>query len=821
MLVDHLRTDVRFALRFFARSPGFTVVALTTLSVGIASIATIFTFINAAYFRRLPYAEATRTVALSQDHPDRRTGFSELSLLAAREIRAISRSFERVAVYQDGSGLVILGNQPRQVRLLRVDTAFFPIFRLRPQIGRLLLPEDIVGNAASVVISDELWRSAFGMDSSVVGTIVRVNDREMRVVGVLPAGFGFPYQTRAIVPLVEPADSVAKIDTLTVSALARLRPGVSRQTAQAEMDVIGRRLLAAHARRGMSRIVVREEMLDRRSQQFAPFPGLFLGAAAIVLLTACSNVGTLFLVRTAERRGEMAVRAALGASTRRLFQQVMTESFILSASASVIGGALSMAMVRLSLSAVPTAGFPSWYRIDIDWRVLAFLVFAAMIVTSLVGLTPSREGSLLNLVAALKTAGDVGVARSGVARRSRTALALQLSLSFVLSTGATLLLRTYQNIERVDLGYPADQIGVVHALFDESRYPDAGSRSSAADAISREALTLPNVELVAMRGQFTRLRSADTIGTRRPLVVGPQNDFRVFADRDTSRALGGFPRILVVSGDYFKLLRLGFRDGRNFTAVEGDATSPYVIVSAVVARSLWGSARATGKQLQFGAVGTPLNVVGVVDDVRDLQGSRMGLRADPRADIYFSTNAALSAHPEILFSSRGDVTTMRTALVNLVHKFDPNAVILRDITLASQIDQKLFDLRLFGALLGSLAGIALLLAMIGLYGVASYTIVQRTKEIGLRLAVGGSPRAVAGLVLMQTLRVVAIALVVGTVLALAASRLLRGFLFGVTPVDPTTYLGVMLVFGVVATIACYLPARRVSRVDPLIALRTE
>ena len=824
-LIHETLFDLRFAARSFKRSPGFATVAFLTLVVGIAAVTSIFSYVDAVYFSALPYKDAERIVALNERRPVGFVSYSAVSLDAARLIRQASRSFERVSMYDERSGTVMFGTEPHGFRALAVDSAFIPLFDFRAEVGRLITLDEINAGLPAVMISDQLWRAQYGGDPSAIGKSISIGVRSYTIVGVLPPGFRFPYQTDAITGLGPASDSSAITHDRDYAMIGKLRPGVSRAAARAELRVLAPRLVALDPRAyAGARLEVRDEMLDRKATSFMPVPSLFLGAGLFVLLIACANVANLFLARAAERRSEMAIRASLGAGRWRLVRQTLGETLLLGALAALCGTALSAALVRLGLHFIPTAGFPSWFHVGIDLRVLAFAVGVTVLVTIAVGLLPALEGTRFDLVSALKSGGDGGVARSGVARASRRGIVVQLAFAVALFVSAARLVRSYQRIAQIDLGYPAERIAIAKPLFDPARYGAWSSRAQFADDIARSAAQLPGVSTVAIRGNFVELRStSQPHAAARTLDDASRFDSRLIPDRDTSRAVRvrPFPSTTVVSDDYFSLLKLRMRVGRNF-APDDIAGSPAVtVVSASVAQKLWPSSNPVGHTIQVGSRGDALTIIGVVDDIRTLRGGSAGFTDTPVPTLYLSTRQALSAYPEILLTGRGDVLALRARLADLIRAADPSLILIRDLTLASQFDEAMLVTRVFGGLIGVFALSALALSIIGIYGVVAFGIAQRTREIGIRIALGGTPGDVMRVIVKEGLRFVTVGLAVGLLLAAGVGRLVKTFLYGVSPLDPIAYATVCLAFGAVAIVACWWPARRVTRIDPLIALRAD
>jgi putative ABC transport system permease protein len=820
-LIDETIADLRFATRLFKRAPGFTLVAFVTLVVGVATVTSVFSYLDAVYFAALPYKDADRVVALNERRPRSFYSYSAISIDAIRLVQRASRSFERVAAYREGGGTATFGTTPRMISTLYVDSAFLPLFDLRPEVGRRLSPEEISAGSPVLMIADQLWRAEYGADPGAIGKLVTIGSHSYTIVGVLPPGFRFPYRTDALSGLATPSDSVARLHDRAYAMIGKLHSGVTRDAARAELQIIARQLPTLDKAYAEVRLEVRDEMVDRRGRAFLPTPGLFLGAALFVLLIACANVANLFLVRAAERRSEMAIRASLGAARLRLIRQTLVETLLLGITAAVCGTAAAGTLVRLGLHFIPTTGFPSWFHVAIDYRVLAFAVGVTVLATITVGLMPALEGTRIDLVGALKRGGDGGTAASGIARASRRGAALQVALSVTLFTGAALLVRSYQRLTRVDFGYPADRIAVVQPLFDPARYAELSSRSQFADAIVGRARGLPGSTTVALRGAFWRLRT-----TPKPASSDSPSAFddRLIPDRDTTQAVKRFEYVesVVVGDDYFSLVNLRMRVGRNFAADDIEGATPVSVVSASVAKAVWPSSRPIGHTIQVGAKGDALTVIGVVDDIREIRGGPNGFGNAVVPKIYLSTRQAFSGYPQILVTGRGDVIALRSHVVDLVRSADPAMILFdNETTLANQADQALLVTRVFGGLIGVFAVSGLLLSIVGIYGVVAFGVARRTREIGIRIALGGTSADVMRVVMTDGARFVTLGIALGLLLSTAFGRLINVFLFGVSSLDPVAYAAVVATFALVAMAACWWPARRVTKVDPLIALRAD
>ena len=816
---EHTIGDLRFAWRSLRRAPGFAITALLTLTLGIAAASTIYTYYDASYHGALPYHDASRLVAFTERHTASHSfaPFAASSPAVLRLVRRSGRSFERVSAYESDQAVLVFGTEPQAVAGLNADSAFFPLFDLHPELGRLPSAEETIAGASLAVISDLFWRTRYGADDDVLAQSIVLHGKSFRVVGVLPPGFRFPDQTDFIVPLAERV-----IDTTSAASLevvAKLRLGASRDGARAELAVLSGRLARADVKRYADvQLTLADEPLDRRGRNFLPEPTAFLFAGFLVLLIACANVANLFYVRAAERRGEMAIRASLGAGYGRLLRQALVESTLLSVTAAIAGTLVAFAAVKLFLHTVPTTGFPSWFHVAIDRRVLAFAAATAVITTLVAGLAPANEATRFDLVRSLKGGADAGASRR-LSRRSRTGLVIQLALSTALLVSAMLFVRSYGALFDVDFGYPAARIALVYPIMLPDRYPDAFAQTRLATDVVDRASSMPNVAHAAVLGDGAHLRGIpDSVWAHRAYST------RLIPDGDTTRAVVDFDtRVHVVSDEYFAILRLRTRAGRTFGVADPASAAPVAVISARAADLLWPHQTPLGHALQVGRDGERLTVVGVVDDTRDLGGNRtQGRTVEPRATVYLSTRQAVSSNPEIVASGSADVLTVRSAVIGALHQIDPTMLLApRETTLASSLDQMVLVTRVFGGIVAALALVALLLATIGIYGVVAFGIAQRTREIGIRIAVGAAASDVVRLIVRETMRFTSVGLIVGLVLATLGGRMLRIFLFGVSPLDPIAFGAVAVFFAAIALVAAYLPARRVARVNPVSALRAE
>jgi putative ABC transport system permease protein len=835
--METLLQDLRYAVRGIRRHRGLIIVTVATLAIGIASVTTIFSFVNSALFRPLPYPDAERIVALSEQSTHAAGAFSQVALETVREIRRGTDVFQRIAAFRDRPVTVAPSAPAVQVQATEIGPDVLPLLGAHAQRGRVFTAGDIRSHAPLLLLSDRLWRTHFGARDDVIGRTVRMSGTAYTVVGVMQPGFRFYERSDLWMPLDTRVAAGSELDR-SYSALARLRRGVSREQARREGHVIGQRLAAQdpHHYADWS-IVVRDGMVDRGVRAWRPFAILFLGAAVCVLLVACSNVATLLLARSAERRSEMAVRASLGASRRRLLRQNLTESALIAFVAGVSGTLLSMWGIRLMLHLVPTANFPSWVRFGIDGRVLAFTVVLSLLAVFAFGLLPALEGTRVDLVAAMK-GGDTGASARGGTRRGRIVIVVEMAAAVILSIAVALVGRSYRNATSTDPGFDATRVLTVQALFDGGAYTTRDARARYYAALMDRLRQRPGVGGVASRGWYAGMRATSiatgsatarrataTARTQDSVATTTDRDAGIYTGNDLTRSaitgLRPFPSELVVSDDYFRVLGLPLLRGRTFGAGDTQGSSPVVVVSERLARHLWPGENPLGRTLRIGKSGTPLTVVGVATNARPLRFGSRGLHADPLPDLYLSTRQALEESTQLLVRATADPAVVASSLAGTARTVDRNLALSPVRTLAEEMDVTTIVLRAIGSIMSVFAASGLCLALMGIFGVIAHTVARRTSEIGIRMALGATPPNVIRLVMRDGVRLIAIGLGTGLIASVALSRALRLVLLNVSPLDALTYAGVAALFTTVALIACYLPARRATRVAPASALRQE
>jgi predicted permease len=819
--IDVFLQDLRFAWRGFMRSPGFLAVAIATLGLGIGANSAIFTLVNAVVLRPLPYPEPERLVRVTGDFaainvPD--IGMSPPELF---DYRDRAKLFEGIAgVYPINANLTEI-DEPERVEVLLVSPSYFDVLRTRPQLGRLFGPEDNApGITEVVVISDALWRRRFGGSPAAIGRKLRIDNDWYTVVGVAPRGFTHP--GRSLLTDVEvwaptnysaaPFPKPQRGAYFMSGAIARLKPGLSIAEAQQRLASFGAQLRAEFpndypARSGWtpSLIPLQVDLVGR----VRPALLMLFGAVGFVLLIACANIANLLLARASARQRELALRRALGSSRGRLLSLLMTESLLLACLGGAAGACLTVWLVD-ALVALAPAGLPRAGEIAVDARVVFFTAAIALATAVVFGVLPALQSSRADVHDALKE-GSRGTA--GGRRVLRSALIVgEFALALVLLVGAGLLLRSFWRLQQVEIGFEPDRVLTARLWLPQPNDPASGpyarheKRLALYEEVMRRARTLPGITAVAAAIAL-------------PFDSGPTSTVTV--EGQESEAVSRVPAVrnTNVSAGYFDVMGIRLLRGRTFTDQDDAKAAPVVVISASMARRYWPNDDPIGRRIHFGGAQSKspwMTVIGVVDDVR---GER--IEDLPRPMFYRSLRQASSLLLALVLKTDADPEQLGPALAREVRAADPDQPTFGVKTMEAIVAAATAPRRFAMQLLGTFAALALLLAAIGIYGVMAFVVGQRTREIGIRIALGAQPRAVVRLVLAQALALAAAGVVCGGIGAMFLSRLLAGMLFEVRATDPVTYGGIGLLLALTAGVAAWRPARRAARVDPMVALRAE
>ncbi len=808
MFVSHLRT----AFRSLAKTPGFTAVALATLALGIGINTAIFSLIDSVLFRPLAYPESDRLVRIWATAPERGIDQTAMSYVRYDDIRTQATDvFESIAVDTFvGLSLVGAGTEAEQLPGGVVSAQFFQTLGIRPQLGRDFTAEDDLPGAPRVtVISHGLWQRRFGGTPDVLGRTTLLNGQPTTIVGVLPANFGFPFDGRdawVVKPYEVPGLSEQQVQNGAgyLQITARLRPGVTRERATEAVRVVAARYAEANpgrvdAKFGTLVLPFQEELVGNQRPAFYTL----FAAVGFVLLIACANVANLLLTRFAGRTKEIAVRMALGADRRRVLAQFLTESVLLSAVAAALGLLLATwsldALVAFARDFIPRAG-----DVGLHGRALLFTVGVALITGVAMGLVPALQVSSQNIVDSLKDAakGSTGGARTG---RFRSGLLVaEVALSFVLLVSASLLILSFDRLRNIDAGFTADGVLAAFVSLPPARYDTPEKRAQFFERLQQELAALPGV-------------SAATLGSSPPL--SGNESFTPYAVKGrpvpplNEQPLGAR---FVVGPGYFSTLGVALRQGRDFDARDRTGARDVVIINEAFAREHFPQGDAVGQSLVLGVVRREFEIVGVVADYRALNLSQA---AAPQ--IFFPVGQRSDTFMGVLLRGPGDPTALAQPLRTALRGLDADLPLINPQPLAQFVDRSLAGRELNMMLLAGFAALAIALSGLGIYSVMAFAIAQRTPEIGVRMALGASPGAVQWMVIQQGLRTAVIGLAVGLVAALAVTRLLSSQLFGVAATHPVAYGAIAVFVLFISLLACWLPARRASRIDPLVALRKD
>lgn len=788
----NLRRDFVYSFRTAIGNRTFTLIAVTSLALGIGANTAIFTFVNAVLLKPLPYPQAERIVALEQ-RPLRGAGTTPLDPRSFLEWKARTRSFESLAMAEvipvNTLGLDAL---PEQVRGLWTTPELFHVFRVTPLIGQVFS-----GPSDGVVLSHAYWQRRFGGDRGVLGKSIALGGDAVTIIGVLPAGFRVgTSDVDLYLPIPLDPSKPEAVGSRAFDCYGRLRPDVTIQAAQAELTVLAAEVGTRYPNEKDWGVVV-SSLRDYLVRDHRLVLLVLLGVVAAVLLIACANVGGLLLARGVSRRRELALRASLGASRARIIQQLLVESLTLAGMGCVLGTFVGLAASRaLVFLAQDAVAFGQMANVRLDGRVLAFTVGISLLAAIFFGLIPAWRSSSFDLQTGLKERG--GEARSGDRIRSAFVIA-EVALAVVLLVGAGLLLRTFSHLLAVDLGFRAKQVMTMRMLV----LGDPAHRSNVVEGILDRVESLPEVQAIGTI-QFLPLAGFTNNGPfhflARPLPADPKD-----MESDVS----------TVSHGYFAALGIPLLKGRAFNQQDG-LNSPRVALVNQAFLNKYSRARdPVGEQI----IGDwqnpkPTLIVGVVGDIR-----HNGLTTQPRPTVFLAQAQVPGYITYLVVRTNGRPEPLVAAIRKDVQQVDPTLAITAVESMEHYVDTALARPRLYAWLLGTFAALALALAAVGLYGLIAYMVTRRTREIGIRMALGAQSKDVLGSVLGQGMRLTTIGLTAGIVCAFGLVRFLRSLLYGVGATDMATFVTVAALLAAIALVAVYVPARRASKVDPMVSLR--
>ena len=821
--VETTARDVRYGLRVLRKDAAFTAVAFVTLALGIGATTTVFSVVRAILLKPLPYADVDRIVLpWRQAPPGVNLGFTELPWgrvdFLAEE--GGTRAFSAIGAFVGDSFNLTGAGEPVRLDGLRASAGFFPALGVAPALGRwFTAEEDRAGREREVVLGDRVWRERFSADPSIVGRAIDLNGAPYTVVGVMPPGFAFPRaaempgsfvlprETGLWVPLALARSGPVRGEPSELAVVGRLASGVSLAGAQAELDLFTRTMERQYPA-GKGWYTSRVMRLARQVSGDTRRPLLFLLAAVfVVLLVACSNVANLLLTRAVGRSREFTLRAALGAGRGRLARQLVTESVLLAIAGGAGGVACAIAGVAFVRAFAPST-IPRLDEVRLDPAVLAFAVGVSIATGLLFGLAPALLAARADLSPALKEGGGRSSAGLRGFRLRNALLVSEIALALVLVVASGLLARTFGKLVRANGGFVASRVLTFELTLPASRYPDRDRMVRLYHDVLARLRDVPGVESAGISevvplggaGESTAIRLSDRPAPR-------------------SRKELPFANYTILSPGYLRAVGTPVLRGRDFLESDTADSMPVAIVNDALARKYWPGQDALGKPISVPINKDDMTIVGIVADVKHLS-----MREEPAPEMFVPYTqkpwpSMLTMH--VAMRTRTDPAAMTAAARAAIQSVDPDLPLARATTLASIVDEAAAPPRFSMLLVGAFGALALVLACIGLYGAVSYAVVERTQEIGIRLALGARRPSVYWLVLAQGVRVTAAGLAIGLALALGAARAMRGFLYGVEATNPATFAVVSGALVVVALVACVVPARRAMRVDPIVALRHE
>jgi putative ABC transport system permease protein len=813
--MNSLLHDVRYAARMMQKNAGFTLIAVATLALGIGANTALFSVINAVLLRPLPFRDPGRLVEMSAPDPKDANHGGEISYPAFLDWRQQSHSFEAMSVWTTNTLTYTGGDQPESIPGVEVSANLFSVLGVEPVLGRTFsTEEDEPRDQLPLVLSFEFWQSHFGGDRGVIGRSITLDSQTYTIVGVMPAQFQFPIQagraelwTTMARDLLGPTPMAKQRGVSYLQMVGRLKPGIAMAQVKSDLDAIQDRLNREYPENRPRAAAIQSES-DAITGTLRPALLILLGAVGFVLLIACANVANLLLARAAARRKEFTVRSALGASRWRVVRQLLAESVLLSMAGAALGVLLAPWATEVLVRMAPQ-GLARAAEIGLDWRVLTFTFLVALITGMLFGLAPATQVSRADLNRSL---GENSRSSSAGAAASRVRSALvvsQLAIALVLLIGAGLLLRSFGRLRSVDPGFRADHILTFVLEVPSARHPRS-QRAAFISELLGSIRVLPGVRSAsAIFGlPFTEQRlnvTLDVEGQPVPKAERPRVGFRL------------------IEGDYFKTMGMRVLNGRAFTPQDEQSTAPLAIVNETLARRVFHGANPVGRRLapsiSFGkSADAPMReIVGVVNDAKSAS-----MRADAVAEVYApQTSSDFVGEMTVVVRAASEPDALVPALRRLVASKDKEMP-LRDVkTMDEYVSESVSAPRFETVLLGAFASLAFVLTVIGLYGVISYSVLQRMREMGIRIALGAQRGAILAMVVRQGAWLAFIGIATGLAVSFFATRLVRSLLYGVGVTDPTTFIVVPLLFMAVALAAAYVPARRATLVDPAAVLRDE
>ena len=800
--------DIRYGIRVLLKNPGLTFVAVLALALGIGANTAIFSVVNAVLLRPLPYDEPEQLVVVWRINPQRGQTQGASSFLNFADYRAQNSSFDALAAYNSTSSALSGRESPEQVPGVSATADVFKVLRTKPLLGRTFTPEDErPGGVPVAVISYGMWQSRFGADPNIIGREIILDGRSKTVIGVLPASFQFQLadeQAEYWLPM-DPTDDMNKQRGANyLQVLGRLKPGVTLSQADADMKSIAGRLEQQYREDNAGRSVRLVSAHEVMVGELRPTLLVLLGSVAFVLLIACANVANLLLARAAGRGREIAVRVALGASRLRIVRQLLTESLLLS----LLGGGLGLLLAIWGidlLGAVVPADIPRFGEASLDLRVLGFTLGVTLLTGIVFGLAPALSASKLDLNEALKEGGRSASEGRGRNRVRSLLIVSEVGLSLVLLVGAGLLIKSFMHLRNTNPGFDSRRVLTASVSLPSSKYKEDEQIARFSQQMIERAAQLPGVEAV---------------GAIMPLPFGKNAisiSFSVEGRPEPAPGESPVSATRIITPDYLRAMNIPVIRGRAFTEQDSANAPKVILINEALARKHFPGEEAVGQRLHLGVNDIRGEIVGVVGDVRSHDLSK---EDGPEFYVPFQ-QVPINDFAIVVRTNSDDPASFAPALRSAVQQVDKDQPLYEVRTMTSLIADSVSRQRFSMTLLALFAGLALLLASVGIFSVMSFLVTQRTHEIGIRMALGAQTSDVLKLIVGKGMTLTLIGIVLGVMAALALTRVMSGLLFGVSATDPLTFIGVSLLLAFVALLACYIPARRAAKVDPMVALRYE
>ncbi|HYY56154.1 MAG TPA: ABC transporter permease [Pyrinomonadaceae bacterium] len=807
--MNTLWQDLRYGFRMLLKNPGFTAVAVLAIALGIGANTTIFSCVNALLLHPFSFPNQDRLTMVWEQVPEAGWRHGSVAPGNFADWRDQNRVFEQLAAVNQRDFNLTDGDQPERVQGAYVTPNFFAALGVQPAQGRVFSDEEgQLGREQVAVIKQSLWERRFASDPSIVGRQVMLDGRSFTVVGVLPQSFNFPFSSSEVwAPLAfDPKEQVSRGNHY-LRIIGLLKPGVTRAQAQAEMNTISLEAARQFPETNTGRTANVEEFNESYTRGSRIYLIVLMGSVVFVLLIACANVANLLLVRSTSRRKEIAVRMALGGSRWRLIRQLLTESLALAAVGGALGLLFSVWGIEFIRNGIPpgfTQYIPGWEGLHLDPSVLVFTLVITLLTGAVFGLAPALQATNVDLNEALKESGK-GTSSGASRNRLRSLLVVsEIALSLVLLVGAGLMIRSFINLLRADLGVNPKNVLTMELSIPRLKYPEEQQRVNFYEQLVGRIRSLPGVESAAAVNNVPMGRS------------NSGSDFRVEGRPAPPRGKEPYADYRMVTPEYFEAIGTPMRQGRAFTAQDRQGTPRVVVINERLARRYFPEGDALGHRLIFNEEDGAVEIVGVAADVKDDEFSE-----EPNMAVYLPFAQEPWWSMSLVVRTAADPAQLVTGVRNEVQAIDKEQPIYNIKTMEQVVDESISPKRLTMFLLAFFAFGALGLAAVGIYAVMSYSVTQRTHEIGIRMALGAQSRDILKLVVRQGLILTLFGIGLGLVGAFALTRAMTEILNGVSTTDPITFIGLALLLSLVALVACFIPARKATRVDPMIALRYE